>query len=144
MKDKIYSVAFTCKNQSSYISDFNGNIALINWKQNASSENDFNTQVLTQVGNKYTEAICLTKDEKNLLVGSNGLLSIINLRNRKLITEFELSWYVMGIELINEGKQAFIAEFNGNLTIIDLETLEMTQSRKDVGKGKKLRRIRLI
>jgi hypothetical protein len=46
-----------------------------------------------------------------------------------------LTSYVKGIELINEGKQALIAEYNGNLSIIDLETLKITQSHEDVGKG---------
>ena len=134
-KSHINSVAFTRNNQSAYIADFNGNIALIKWKENSSSANDFDTQVLTQVGNECTYAICLTKDEKYLLVGSKGLLSMINTRTRKVITQFNLTATIREIELINEGKQALIAEGNGNLTIIDVETLEMTQSCKDVGKG---------
>ena len=144
LKYKIKSVVFTRNNQSAYIADWEGNIALIKWKQNSSSADDFSTQVLTQVGNKITVAICLTKDEKNLLVGSRGLVSMINTKTSKLIIRFKLTTFVKGIELINEGKQALIAEENGNLTIVDLETLEITQSRKNVGKGKKLMKITLI
>ena len=144
MKESIESVAFTRNNQSSYIADWEGNIALINWKQNSSSANDFGTQVLTKVGNKRTYTICLTKHEKNLLVGSNKLVSMINTETREVTKEFKLTDYVRGIELINEGKEALIAESNGNLTILDLQTLEMTQSHKDVGKSSGLRKILLI
>ena len=132
MQNYIHSVTFTKNNQGAYISDRSGNIKMIKWTPNASSEHDFDlTQNSTQLCMGYISEICLTKDEKNLLFGLPGLLGVFNTEIRNVTKEFILSDYVMGIKLVNDGKNALIAEENGDLTIIDLETLKITQSHKN-------------
>ena len=72
MSSRIYSVAFLRDNQSAFIAEYKGSIKIINWKAGASSGDDFDlTQKCKKVSKFYTKAICLTKDDKYLLVGSD-------------------------------------------------------------------------
>ena len=133
LKDEIHSVAFTQDNQSAYISDLTGNIRMIKWKLNASSGHDFDlTQKSKVVGASITREICLTKDDTNLLVGSDELVSVFNTETREVTKEFKFTDVVCGIKLINYGKSVFIAEQNGDLSIIDLETMEIILSHKKI------------
>jgi len=67
----IYSMAFTQDHSTAYMNEYYGIIKIINWKNNATCEQDFDfTENPIQVGKICTSTICLTKDDKNLLVGS--------------------------------------------------------------------------
>ena len=145
MSNDINTVAFTQDNQSAFISDHDGSIKMIKWKQNANHEYDFKiTQNSIQIGNKRTFQICLTKDDKNLLVGSEKLVSVYNIEKMNVTKEFKLNIDVVGIKLINYDKNALIAEKNGDLTIINLETLKMSTSHKNTANGKQLLEIAVI
>ena len=144
LSDTIFSVAFTQDNQSAFISDSSGKIKMIKWKSNASTEHDFDfDQNSTQVSNNLDQ-ICLTRNDKNLMVGSNGFLSVFNTRSRKLINQFKLNDFVLGIKLMNDGKSVLIAEYNGDLTIINLETMQMFPSHKYAANENQLYTIALI
>jgi len=96
--DNINSVAFTQDNLGAYISDYNGNIKLIKWKHDATTEKDFDfSRSSIQVGSDFTEKICLTKDDKNLLVGSDEYLRVFNTLTRFVTKKFKLNDYVMGL-----------------------------------------------
>ena len=142
----IYSVAFTQDNQGAYISDAKGWVKLIKWKPNASSKEDFDfIQKPTKIDeNIRITDLCLTGDCKSLLVGSKGLMSVFDIEAMEVTKEFELTDIVVGIKLINDGKNAIIAEVNGDLTIIDLETMEIIQSNKIFTKYKELDFIKII
>ena len=98
---------------------------MIKWQADASSEDDFDfTEEPIQVGNfRGTESLCFSKDEKYLLVGSEKLVVVVVTETREVIKEIELTDYVKEITLIQDGNKAIIAELNGNLSILDLETL---------------------
>ena len=71
----INSVSFSRDNTSAFLSNLDGNIKMIKWQAGATSEGEFDlTEEPKQVGNGHTFKICLTTDEKYLLVGSDGLL----------------------------------------------------------------------
>ena len=119
-------MAFTQDNQGAFISEYSGKIKMIRWKPNANTELDFDfTQKIFRVGNSSTFQICLTRDDKNLLVGSKGLVNVFNIETRNVTKEYKLDAVVRGIKFIDGGKGVLIAEDNGDLTIINLETMEM-------------------
>ena len=76
--------------------------------------------------------MCLTKDEKYLLVGSGRLMKVFETTTRELIKEFDLINVIIAIILVKNGKYALIAEQNGNLTTINLETLEISSIAKNI------------
>ena len=95
---------------------------MIRWQVDASSENDFDfEEEPKKVGRGDTFSICLTKDEKYLLVGSRTQLSILETNTRRVAKKFNLNTTVRGIFLIKDGKKAIIAEEYGVFTIIDLQ-----------------------
>ncbi len=138
-------MAFTQDNQSAFISDRGGKIKIIKWTPNAKTEHDFKLyQNSTQVGKNWTLQICLTRDDKNLLVGSLRLVSVSNTETRNVIKEFEMNDHVKAIKFIGDGTNALIAGFNGNLTIINLKTMEISSSHKLAAKGKNVFKIAVI
>ena len=145
LSSSICSVAFTQDNQSAFISDLGGKIKMIKWTPNATSENDFDfNKKTTQVGQCNTYNICLTRDDKNLLVGSDQLVSVYNIKTRNVTKEFKLNATVKGIKLIDDGTNALIAEINNDLTIINLETMEMSPSHRTIDDGENLQTIEII
>ena len=97
-----------------------------------------------KVGRDGTESICLTKDEKYLIVRSHKLVNILETDTREVTKEFKLIYDVRGISLIKDGIQAIIAESNGNLNILDLETLKISSIAKIVTNDRYLNKITLI
>ena len=145
LSDGIFSVAFSRDNQSAFISDWGGSIKMIKWQAGANSENDFDfTEKPEKVYNYSVYSVCLTKDEKYLLVGSKELLSIFATMTRKVIKEFKLSSDVHGINLIKDDKMAIIAQTNGNLGFLDLEKMELYKIADNITKSKELKRIAII
>ena len=85
MLEAICSVAFLRNNQSVFISDYYGNIKMIKWQPGANYKDDFDcTEELRKVGDCGTQSICLTKDDKYLLIGSEGLVSVFETETRKV------------------------------------------------------------
>ena len=145
MAEDIYSMAFPHDNQSVFISDFWGNIKMIKWQPNANSGNDFDfSEEPKMIGNTVTKSICLTKDEKYLLVGSSELVSVFETETREVTKEFKLKDDVIQITLIQDGKKAIIAEEYGDLSILDLETLEISSVAKNITNGNFLTKFILI
>ena len=138
MRSPIKSVAFSSDNQSAFISDDVGLIKMIKWQAGANSRDDFDfSEEPKLVGRDRTDSICLTKDEKYLLVGSSYNLSVLETETRVVIKEFLMEKWVQGISLIQDGKNAIIAQDNGDLSIIDLETLEIKEIAKEIALGMK-------
>ena len=136
MSDCILSVAFSRDNQSVFISDYKGNIKRINWQAGAKSINNFDfSEEPKKVGKGFTFSICLTKDEKYLLVGSHEGLLVFETATREIIKEFQLTDVVQAITLIKDGKTAIIAEINGNLSVINIETLEIFSIANNITKN---------
>ena len=144
MMDYIFSVAFLRDNQSLFISEYSGNIKMIKWKTGANSGDDFDFSEEPKKVGFCTESICLTKDDKYLLVGSYELISVFDTMTREVTKEFYLTSIVRGINLIQDGKKAIIAEQKGELSIIDLETLEISSIAKNIINGKDLMKIAVI
>ena len=111
MLSDIHSMAFSRNNQSVFISDYSGNIKTIKWKAGVNSGDEFDfTEELKKVGNNFTSSICLTKDEKYLLVGSHELVSVFETTKNKITKEFKLTNFVQGMSLIKDGQIVVIAE----------------------------------
>ena len=139
---EIHSVAFTQDNQSAFISDWNGSIKMIKWKPNAETEHDFDfTKEFKRVGNTVTYDICLTRDDKHLLIGSWNRCSVMNTETLNVTKEFILGSYCKGIKLLHGGPHAIISDQDAVLTIIDTETMEISQTHKDVANGNNLLRM---
>ena len=90
MSNNIYSMACSRDNQSAFISDWYGNIKIINWKADANSGDDFYFSEDFKIGTR-THSICLTKDEKYLLVASsieiqkNSILALLIRRRGQIV-----------------------------------------------------------
>ena len=145
LKSYIFSVAFSRDNQSAFISDQEGYIKVINWQAGASSGDIFDfTQNVTKVGSGCTESICLTKDEKHLLVADCDSVRVFETTTREVTTVSELTSYVKAISLFQDDEMAIIAELNGNLTIVDLKTMEISSIIKKITNTKIISRIAVI
>ena len=145
MPKEILSVAFSYNNQTAFISDFKGNIKMIKWQVNANSGDDFDfTEEPTRVGSRGTYTICLTKDEKYLLVGSNHLLVLFEIMTKIITKRLYLAGIITGISLIKDGKEAIIADRSGTLSFFSLETLERLLFIENITNDKKMYRILLI
>ena len=97
-----------------------------------------------KLGSFYTWSICLTKDEKYLLVGSAYYVNIVETATREVKKQLELEYNVMTINLIEHGTKAIIAQEWGDLSILDLETLEISSNAENITNGKKLKKIIVI
>ena len=141
----ILPVAFSRYNQAAFISDYKGNIKQAKWQAGANSRDDFDfSEEHKKVGNGSTVSICLTKDEKYLIVGSFQLVSVFGTMTRKIIREFILIDIVMAVKLIKDGKKAIIVEKNGNLSNLDLETLEISSIDYNIRDKRKFYSIAII
>ena len=109
---------------------------MIKWKAGVNSGDEFDfAEEPKKVGLEKTWSICLTKDEKYLLVGSYSLVSVFETKTREVIEEFYLIDYVQAITLIKNGKTAIVAEYDGDLSKIDLKTLEISSIAKNIIKN---------
>ena len=144
MSSHIDSMTFSRNNQSAFISDNCGNIKMIKWQAGSNSGDHFHlTEESKQVGNNI-KSICLTKDEKYLLIGERELVYVFETITRKIIKKFNLTDDVQEIILIKNGKKAIIAEKNGDLSVLDLETIEISSIAKNITKCKALNIIIVI
>ena len=130
-------MAFLRDNQTAYISDFYGNIRMIRWQSGASSGDDFDFSHGSQnVCKQGTFSICLTKDEKYLLVGSDRLVSVFETTTREVKKDLKLTSIVRGIRLIKDGKKALLVDYSGHVTTLDLETLEISSVVESITEGR--------
>ena len=139
-------MAFSRDNQSVFISDWDSNIKMIKWQAGAKSGDDFNfTQKPKRLGDYYTHSICLTKDEKYLLVGSDKFVKVFETTTRKVTKELETGDAVLGISLIKNGKTAIVSGYyNNNLFTIDLETMKIEKIAENITNGKVISQIVVI
>ena len=134
----IHSVAFTHDNQSAFISCIKGSINVIKWQADAKSGDvNFDDPVKFYLHNqrRETTSICLTNDDKYLLIGCERRVRIFDTTTKEKIKRFEIPFGVQDISLSEEGKKAIIAEFDGNIHVIDLETLEIEKIADTFGHG---------
>lgn len=118
------SMAFTHDNLGAFICDFQGNIKLIKWKDNSNCKYDFDfSQVSTKVGSDQCMDICLTRDQKYLLAGSDYDFKIFDTSNMRKIKKFNFQSIVNGIEQIDGGRYAIISD-ETTQRIFDTETLK--------------------
>ena len=145
MVNNIHSVAVSRARKGAYIVDRDGKILIIKWKADTNSWDGFDfTHESKSVGNGTYNSICLSKDEKYLLVGSWKLLSIFEAETKTVIKKFKLTTYVIAINLVNHAKKALIGEENGNLSIFDLETFKISSVAKNITKNKMLGKILVL
>ena len=121
LSSTIWAVAFTKDSKYAYISDFSGNLNIM-CMENFEFIEDF-----IKIGANGTLTICLSNDDKKLLVVSNEMLKIFDLDNREVVKEFRESDYKK-VSLINGGESILLSGANGELTIIDFETLEIVKT----------------
>ena len=78
-----------------YISDCNGLTKLVTWKNDATSENDFDySQESIKLDLHGVRKICLTSDDAHLLIGSNQMLTVLNTKTNEVTEKFELLHWV--------------------------------------------------
>jgi len=77
LKGSIYSMACMPDNSGAYINDYSGAVRLVKWKQDASTEDDFDLSEEARKGPATrTKNICLTKDSKKLFVCSKDMIRL--------------------------------------------------------------------
>ena len=170
MSDPIFSVAFSRDNQTVFISDKSGYIKMIKWQASANSGDDFDfNEKPIKVGMFDTYSICLTKDEKYLLVGGCERVCIFAITKLRLSKPYKsknvvrtlsqnglsekamfrqlqpyYGVFVRTITLAGDGKTAIIVENNGGLCTLNLETFEIKKIAKDKKKVKRLYNVIVI
>lgn len=82
--------------------------------------------------------MCLTGDEKNIIVGSDLFLRVINSETGLIVKKIKFKHEIKGIELFDDGKKVIIATSNGLMTIIDLDSMEVSEERKNIGKDNQI------
>ena len=138
-------MAFSRDNQSAFISDIFGNIKMIKWQAGANSGDNFDfTEEHQKVGGIGTEWICLTKNEKYLLVGSYRSVFVFETETREVTMEFDMTNQVVAVSLIKDYTKAVIAESNGNLAILDLVTMQIFEIAENITNGKGLNKIVVV
>ena len=131
-------MAFSHDSKSVFISDGAGNIKMEKWREDTYPGHESNyTEEPIKVGGSNTYSICLTKDEKYLLVGSNKLLQVFETTEKIVQKKFKLKSMVEVITLTKNGHYALIGEYDGNLSILDLETLEISLIAKNITTNRK-------
>ena len=92
-------MAFTYDNLGAYVSDYKGSCKSIKWKKDVTNRYDFDySNLATQVGQTSTHAMCLTKDNKYLLVIEATKLRIFDTLTMDFIKEFYLDHAANGIK----------------------------------------------
>jgi len=71
-------MAFTKDNLGAYICDAHGFIKFIGWKHDAITEQDFESQNQKRVANSGARQLCLTKEDKNLLLVFSNRLRVFD------------------------------------------------------------------
>ena len=137
-------MAFLCDNTSAFISDASGNIKMIKWQTGVNSSIEISYIEESKKLYDNTSSMCLSKDEKYLLFGSNNILCVFETETREVTKEFKLAGFVQAISLMQDGKIAIIGEGNSDLSILDLETLKIRKIAKNITKGKELTGIAII
>ena len=122
----IHSMVFSRDNKTAYMVDFYGGIRIINFKANTNLEIECMSQKKKKVGNDNAYSICLTKDEKYLLIGSRDLISVFDTTTREVTKKINLDDFVLRISQIKDCKKAIVAYGEGNFAILDIETLEIS------------------
>ena len=121
MNHNIYSVAITKDNKYAYISDVTGSIKKLNIDTLEFTE-DFK-----RIGRYTTNGICLANDDEILLVGSEKTVRVFDIEKREIVKEITIANRILKIILVNDNKNVLIAQENGDLAIIDVESLELIE-----------------
>ena len=130
MKFNVIQIEISKNNKCAFFCDTQGFTRVLGWKKDASSKTDFkfskDSMGISHVG---LYKICLLNDNKNILCSNNftSQCSIFNFETMQIIKNFSIHC-VTNIELTSDGRNAVIANYNGNLIIIDTKTFEEIDS----------------
>ena len=126
----ICNLAFTSDNQNAYICDSMSTLIKMSWELNASSGDDFIFSEPELELHFCIFIIRLINNDKNLLMGSIKGLSVFNFDEKQIIKTFNMNSIVKGIEVINNGINFLVIDYYGDLTIFDLNSLEICYDEK--------------
>ena len=138
LSDDIYSMVITKNNEFGYISDWTGNIRIFDFKTFKFLEKS------KQIGMQNTKNICLVNNDEDLLVASDAIVKVYNTKSKKIVNTLKFSHTVMKISLINEDESFIIASKNGDLCVVDLKSLKIKHTYKDITKNYELTSIAVI
>ena len=126
-------MAFSRDNKRAFISDMDGNLRIIKWQAGANSRDEFDlTEQPKRVIKRIIDSICLTKDEKYIIIGSQQLVCVYVTVTSEVIKTYKMKRHVQDIKLFKDGKKAIIASINGDLHIFDEETMQIYPIAEDV------------
>ena len=125
---EICSIIIFKDNQNAIVSDFDGHIKKLNWKQDA--KNDYDFQYIKNYGNvsgSYTTNICLNNNEDSIFICSYLEVFIQNLDTGKKTAKFILCGVAKEVELVENGEKAVVVQDDGKIFILDLDVLGITE-----------------
>ena len=146
MQHSIFSVTFSRDNQKAFISDIYGSIKMIKWQVGSNSRDIFDFKDEPKhYGGQQTYAISLSNDEKYLIVGGHRLLTIIEVSKKRVVKNYRTTYGFFAIILIQDENKVIISQEDGNLNILDLDTLEMNKiAEKIIKKATRCHKILVI
>lgn len=147
MKDLV-SIIMCRDNKSAILSDLHGQIKKISWK--IDPDIDSVAENYGQVDGCWGETF-LADDQENLFLGSgepwaNGKAGkkviILNLKTRLITKIIKMDYFVLGVDVFDNGNKLVIVEHNGDLSIIESKSLEVIE--KKVTNINRIRVMKLI
>lgn len=127
LKDIVRSVCFSQNNLSAFITDHHGFINLLQWKPDSTTEKDFQFKPNPKFVSTYCYELCFTKDDKNLLFASKQSLIVFDTQTKTVSKRFNVKFAIWAINLIDDGKRAQITEEDGRWSILNIETMELSE-----------------
>lgn len=136
LNSTIFSIVITQDNQQVYLSEFDGTITKLDL--NTLEENSQKT------GDYLTSYMCLSKNDKKLLIVSENIIKVFNLETLLQLGKFEMAYSVRNVVLVNDGLNAIIASENGEVINIDLEKLVVSLQIDSIRENAYLRKIAVV
>ena len=127
-----------------YWCDYYGNIFKIIWKPNATCQEDFELVEEKALKGNETSHLCLTDDDKYLIIGLLNDVQVFNVDTWEVVKEHKFGNSIQAISLINNGNHVLIAVQNGDMIVIDTKNFEIIFKELEITKHHQLTKITII
>ena len=160
LEKKISSISVLKDSQHAYIGDENNNIGMLTWKPNPRFLKDVKFVEIRKLKKRGIYSMCLTNDEKFLIVGAPNSVKFYNLLTDTIMYRQPVSDNVIGITLIKNGKGAQILQKKSdakmlgyNVNEIDFNTMKVRSvlstfdehvNSRDINGKSKMRKVQFI
>lgn len=140
-------IYFFKNNESAIIGNASGHMKKLCWGPNASTLKDFNLtkDYGTIVSSKTTILeIFITDDEEHLIISLKDCVRVQCLDTGIIKHLFEFEFQIARIEVIENRQKTVVVGYNSELSIIDMNSLQISETRKLITDDKNVSLIKVI